>query len=46
MGVILREALREFQGKGGGTKDFSQGSLANPAQAEALLKRAKDLLVF
>ena len=44
MGAILREALKEFQGKGGGAKDFSQGTLANPAQAEAFLMRAKNLL--
>jgi alanyl-tRNA synthetase len=44
MGAILREALKEFPGKGGGAKDFSQGTLANPAQAEAFLMRAKNLL--
>jgi alanyl-tRNA synthetase len=44
MGAILREALQEFQGRGGGTKDFAQGSMANPGQAEAFLARAKDLL--
>jgi alanyl-tRNA synthetase len=44
MGAILREALKEFPGKGGGAKDFSQGTLANPGQAEAFLIRAKNLL--
>jgi alanyl-tRNA synthetase len=44
MGAVLREALKEFPGKGGGAKDFSQGSLANSVQVEAFLLRAKDLL--
>jgi alanyl-tRNA synthetase len=46
MGAILREALKELQGKGGGTKDFAQGSLADPAQVDAFLARAKDLLAI
>jgi alanyl-tRNA synthetase len=44
MGAILREALKEFQGRGGGAKDFAQGNLTNPSQIDAFLKRSKDLL--
>ncbi len=46
MGAVLRQALKEFPGKGGGAKDFAQGSLSEPAQAEALLARvAADLVI-
>ena len=44
MGTLLRESLEEFGGKGGGPKDFAQGSLPDAAQANALLARAKELL--
>jgi alanyl-tRNA synthetase len=44
MGALLRETLKEFGGKGGGTKDFAQGSLSDGAKAELLLARAKEKL--
>ena len=29
MGVLLRDTLKQFGGKGGGAKDFAQGSVAD-----------------
>jgi alanyl-tRNA synthetase len=46
MGKLLRETLKEFGGKGGGARDFAQGSLASASDAEALLARAKKALLF
>ena len=46
MGGVLREALKQFEGKGGGAADFAQGSLADPGQADQFLVRAKDLLAI
>ena len=44
LGAALRECLKEFGGKGGGSRDFAQGSLPNPADADAFLARARSLL--
>jgi alanyl-tRNA synthetase len=44
LGAALRECLKQFGGKGGGSRDFAQGSLPNPADADALLARAKSIL--
>ncbi|MGA8221789.1 MAG: DHHA1 domain-containing protein [Candidatus Acidiferrales bacterium] len=44
MGGVLRESLKEFGGKGGGPKDFAQGSLPDATKVEAVLARAKGLL--
>ncbi|MGH9735616.1 MAG: alanyl-tRNA editing protein [Candidatus Acidiferrales bacterium] len=44
MGAMLREALAAFGGKGGGTKDFAQGKLPNPADADRILQHARDRL--
>ena len=44
MGALLREMLKEFDGKGGGAKDFAQGGLADPAQVESFLARARSSL--
>lgn len=41
VGALLRETWKQFQGKGGGTKDFAQGTLANPAQVDAFLACAR-----
>jgi alanyl-tRNA synthetase len=41
MGKLLREHLQAFGGKGGGPKDFAQGSLPHPSDLDALLARAK-----
>jgi len=44
MGKLLREAVLDFGGKGGGTKDFAQGNIPQPADLDALLSRAKTCL--
>jgi alanyl-tRNA synthetase len=44
VGAILRESLKEFQGKGGGAKHFAQGALPDPSQADALIAVAKSHL--
>ena len=44
VGKLLRETLQEFGGKGGGARDFAQGSLASASDAEAFLVRAKKAL--
>jgi alanyl-tRNA synthetase len=44
MGALLRETLKEFGGKGGGAKDFAQGSMPDPAKADELLARAAERL--
>jgi len=40
MGALLRETVTEFGGKGGGAKDFAQGSIADLAKADVLLAHA------
>jgi alanyl-tRNA synthetase len=44
MGKWLRETVQGFGGKGGGSKDFAQGSVPNPADARGAIQHAKDLL--
>jgi alanyl-tRNA synthetase len=44
VGKLLRETLKEFGGKGGGARDFAQGSLASASDADAFLVRAKNAL--
>jgi alanyl-tRNA synthetase len=44
MGKLLRENLQLFGGKGGGPKDFAQGSLPKPCDLDALLSRAQAAL--
>ena len=44
MGALLRDALKEFGGMGGGVKDFAQGSIPDPTKAEGLLARTADKL--
>jgi alanyl-tRNA synthetase len=44
LGMLLRECLKEFQGKGGGAKHFAQGSLPDPTQSDGFLARAKTKL--
>jgi alanyl-tRNA synthetase len=46
MGGVLREALKQFKGKGGGAADFAQGSLADAGQADQFLARTRDLLAI
>jgi len=45
VGSLLRECLKQFGGKGGGSKDFAQGNLPNVKDAETLLKRAREELL-
>jgi alanyl-tRNA synthetase len=44
MGALLREAVKEFGGKGGGAKDFARGSIADLAKADVLLAHAAERL--
>jgi alanyl-tRNA synthetase len=44
MGTLLRETLKEFGGKGGGAKDFAQGSVSDLSKMEQLLIRARERL--
>jgi alanyl-tRNA synthetase len=44
VGAILRESLKEFQGKGGGAKHFAQGALPDPTQTDAFVTLAKTKL--
>ena len=41
MGKALRETLGEFGGKGGGSKDFAQGSISDAAKVDEVLARAE-----
>jgi alanyl-tRNA synthetase len=40
MGALARDIFKEFGGKGGGTKDFAQGALADVEKIDAALTRA------
>jgi alanyl-tRNA synthetase len=44
MGKLLREILPAFDGKGGGAKNFAQGSIPGAEQLEVLISRAKEAL--
>lgn len=44
MGVLLRETLTQYAGKGGGKPDFAQGSLLDGERVEAALSLARDKL--
>ncbi len=44
LGTLLRESLKEFQGKGGGAKHFAQGALPDPSQADAFITLTKSKL--
>jgi alanyl-tRNA synthetase len=44
MGKLLRESIQDCGGKGGGSKDFAQGSIPNPNDAAKVIQRAQDLL--
>jgi alanyl-tRNA synthetase len=45
MNALLREVTKEFGGKGGGAKEFAQGSIPAPGQADALVAKAKQMLL-
>jgi len=40
MGGLLRDALKQFGGKGGGAKDFAQGSVADASKARGAVEQA------
>lgn len=40
MSQVLRHALQAFNGRGGGTRDFAQGAIPDPAKLESLLASA------
>jgi alanyl-tRNA synthetase len=44
MSALLRGVLEQLCGKGGGTKDFARGALADPAKASAALSLAESML--
>lgn len=44
MNTLLKKVLAEAGGKGGGTKDFARGALADPAAAQAAIDMAKKAL--
>jgi len=44
MGALLRETIQYFGGKGGGNRDFAQGSVPGPGDAAKVIQRAKDSL--
>jgi alanyl-tRNA synthetase len=44
LGSLVRESLKEFNGKGGGAKHFAQGQLPDPTQVDAYLTAAKSRL--
>jgi alanyl-tRNA synthetase len=44
MGALLRATLKQFGGKGGGAKDFAQGSVADASKAADVIAHAKKIL--
>ncbi len=44
MGALLRAVLEKCGGKGGGSKQFAQGSVPDPAALEGILQRARERL--
>jgi alanyl-tRNA synthetase len=44
MSALLKQVLEKLGGKGGGTRDFARGKLANPTSAQQALDAAKSLV--
>jgi alanyl-tRNA synthetase len=44
MGALLRDATKQFAGKGGGAKDFAQGSVMDVVKAADVIAHAKKIL--
>jgi alanyl-tRNA synthetase len=44
MNALLKKVFEQYSGKGGGSKDFARGALADPSQVAAALDLAKSLL--
>ena len=46
MGALLRDTLKQFGGKGGGAKDFAQGSVADAGKAADVIAQAQKALAI
>jgi alanyl-tRNA synthetase len=44
MNALLKKVFEQYSGKGGGSKDFARGALADPSRVPAALDLAKSLL--
>ena len=44
MGTLLRDTLKQFGGKGGGAKDFAQGSVVDTSKAADAVAHAKKII--
>lgn len=44
MSALLREMFSEFGGKGGGAREFAQGSVPNAGQVDAVVAKARESL--
>jgi alanyl-tRNA synthetase len=44
MNALLRETVARAGGKGGGSKDFAQGTVADAARLEEILRQARERL--
>ena len=44
MNALLRDCLSTAGGKGGGSRDFAQGSIPDPGRVEAVLQKALQCL--
>jgi len=44
MNALLKQVLEKVGGKGGGTRDFARGKLANASQVERALALAREEL--
>jgi alanyl-tRNA synthetase len=44
MNALLKQVLERLGGKGGGTRDFARGKLADPSQVEKALAFARERL--
>jgi alanyl-tRNA synthetase len=43
-GALLKEALAEFGGRGGGSREMAQGGVADREKLEAVIRRIRDVL--
>jgi len=46
MGALLRDTLKQFGGKGGGAKDFAQGSVADATRIADAVAHAKKIVAM
>ena len=44
MGAMMKDTTAAFGGRGGGSKDFAQGSIADPTKLDDALQHAASLL--